>query len=907
MTGLRSWPALLRLAWRDVLRNKGRSALILVMIALPVLGVTAAHVSVSTQDVDTVEGLDRRLGQADASLHREFGASRVYQGVDPQDGGGWGSEDGERPVPATPEQIVAILGDSARLVPSREDYLSRRDGDRLSGVRVISADLREPIFAGTWHLGSGRVPEKVGEVLVNSELVDHGVSLGDTFELYGESTPLKVVGTAEDASYNGEATAWALPGTVPAAANRLDDYLVDVKGGVSWQQVRALNELGVSVFSRAVVADPPSDEELRAGQEDMYFDDYDSQMILATTILIITMALLEVILLAGPAFAVGARRMQRHLAQVAATGGTPAQVRKAVLATAVVLGGIAAAVGLVGGIGLAAVATPILQHWSSSTFGPFDVRWAQVIGIAFLGWLSAVIAAFVPAWIASRQDVVRVLAGRRGDRAPGKASPLVGLVLFLAGVGVAAYGTRQPTWGEVWIAGAAILVVLGGILLLSPVVVLVGRLAGRAPLPLRYAVRDAARHRTRTIPAIGAVMATVTGVVALGIANSSDIDQQRETYRPQTAAGAGFVTNYTDSVPDELRAELWQKVVETTKESVPAAEPLQSFEGSDGIDEPLTEVQLRGAGEGRGDYLSEYGGYFGNWLVADTLPPVEMWLTPAGKNKVSAALDAGKVVLFTDKAAQRNAAQAAKEGYGQPLDLDRDEVTLGTWTYDEYGQGKDGPESVTAPAVVVEVEHGTTQGIVPTAVAERLGVPLATRAIALPGPISKAREKALEKALTAAGVPEADVYVERGWTGGRDYLLMLLALAGVGALLMIGGTLTATFLALSDASPDLATLSAVGAAPRERRLVAASTALVLGGIGAVLGAAVGFVPGVTAAWVISSDYWTEGTWDGVGAAHHYLDIPWLLILGVVVGLPLLTALVVGLSARSRLPLVARID
>jgi len=58
---------------------------------------------------------------------------------------------------------------------------------------------------------------------------------------------------------------------------------------------------------------------------------------------------------------------------------------------------------------------------------------------------------------------------------------------------------------------------------------------------------------------------------------------------------------------------------------------------------------------------------------------------------------------------------------------------------------------------------------------------------------------------------------------------------------MLGGTLTATFLALSDARPDLATLSAVGASPRRRRTIASAYALVVGLVGAVLGAAVGFI------------------------------------------------------------------
>ena len=75
-------------------------------------------------------------------------------------------------------------------------------------------------------------------------------------------------------------------------------------------------------------------------------------------------------------------------------------------------------------------------------------------------------------------------------------------------------------------------------------------------------------------------------------------------------------------------------------------------------------------------------------------------------------------------------------------------------------------------------------------------------------------------------------------------MIAQLILVGLGGLLMLGGTLTATFLALSDARPDLATLSAVGASPRTRRGVAAAYAVVVGFVGALLGAAVGFIPGI---------------------------------------------------------------
>ena len=71
----------------------------------------------------------------------------------------------------------------------------------------------------------------------------------------------------------------------------------------------------------------------------------DNTAIYAVLALIGVMALLEVVLLAGPAFAVGARRQSRSLALIAANGGTPSQSRRVVLGTAVVIGAVAGIVG----------------------------------------------------------------------------------------------------------------------------------------------------------------------------------------------------------------------------------------------------------------------------------------------------------------------------------------------------------------------------------------------------------------------------------------------------------------------------------------------------------------------------------------------------------------------------------
>ena len=60
------WRLALRLARREALRARGRSILVLVMIALPVLAVTAADIVLQTQDISGSESLDRRLGSAEA-------------------------------------------------------------------------------------------------------------------------------------------------------------------------------------------------------------------------------------------------------------------------------------------------------------------------------------------------------------------------------------------------------------------------------------------------------------------------------------------------------------------------------------------------------------------------------------------------------------------------------------------------------------------------------------------------------------------------------------------------------------------------------------------------------------------------------------------------------------------------
>ena len=177
---------------------------------------------------------------------------------------------------------------------------------------------------------------------------------------------------------------------------------------------------------------------------------------------------------------------------------------------------------------LARALVPLVQAGPASYLGPFDVPWLHLAGVAGVRH-----AQRVPG--GARPGLPRLAAGRRrGPRrpprrpAPSLRSPLLGLVLLGAGIVGSVVGATGG--GEILIAASAIPAVLGMILLVPLVLAGLGRVSGRLPLVLRYAVRDAARHRTRTVPAVAAVAATVAGVVALGVGLTSDEPESRETY-----------------------------------------------------------------------------------------------------------------------------------------------------------------------------------------------------------------------------------------------------------------------------------------------------------------------------------------------------------------------------------------
>ena len=878
------WRPALRIARREAVRARWRSLLVVGMIALPVAAVVAVDTAARTLDVDAVEALPRTLGAADASVSGSWshpveqdatGSDLVVREDLPPV---------ERSAAARSQQLGAALP-GARLLPVQSGTASVRTAHGRLRLSVEQLDHADPAAAGRVAVVDGRLPQAPGEVAVTERVARAGPVPGSEVQT-DDGRTLRVVGVARPAEDRSDVRLLAAPGTMPLPPP--DRWLVDAPGPVTWPQVQRLNEDGLLVLSRAVVLDPPPVSALSPGVADT--GSGPAVQVVAVFGLVVAMTLLEVVLLAGPAFAVGARRQRRSLALLAVAGGEPRHLRRVVLAGALVLGGAGSLLGV--GLGLAAAyaGRPLLQRLSpAQDLGPFDVSPRDVAIVAASGLGSAALAALVPAVLAARADVTAVLTQRRGQVRMPRALTAAGLVLLALGCAGSVAGARR-SGGEFVIAFAAVGAVLGAVLLSPALVGLAGRTARVLPLSARFAVRDAARQRGRTAPAVAAVAATVAGVVALGTGASSDAAEDRAQYVPRGPVGSAVVQAH--GAPPET----WEGLQRAVQRVVPEAEVGQ-VRGS----APQTErryVQYDVCAPGPADACADLAvgsaPHYGSPVLVghDALALAGTGASADALAAARRALDRGGVVVFADRPLPEERVRVRRTVFE---DEPRSEVEAvrpdGAWLL---------------PAARLPAARGVAPAavVLSEAAAERVGLVPRTVALTVGSALDGDAEDRVQQALAAVD-PEASLHVERG-PRDRELLIVLALLGTGGAVLVLGGTLTATLLALADARPDLATLGAVGAAPGLRRRIAACHAAAIGILGALLGAAVGLVPGVAVAYPLTGGWLlVDGTGAPVAGPNVFVDVPWSLLGVLVVGVPLLAAAVVGSSTRSALPLTAR--
>lgn len=904
-----SWRIALRLARRELARSKGRTALVAIMVGVPVLLVVSLATLYHTNEVSPREALTSRLGHAPA-LVMTTGDSRLPVDQAP-DGAAWATRDGAQGPsrPWTTAELSRLTG--GRLLPVWSGTVRLARGEAALPVTADEIPVTDSATRGMVQLLSGRLPAHANEIALSPGIMKGaGWRIGSTVRDLDTGNVFTVVGSyTKLALTKNNRNVLALPGALhDASADDPSDssYLLVRDRPVSWAEVQRLNEAGLFVLSRSVVQHPPTGATLDRREVQLSSVDPATK---AVVVLVVVSIVIEVVLLAGPAFAVGVRRRRRDLALLSATGSTPRDIRRAVLAQALLIGVGSATLGALLALPLCRALMPVFAHYGAG-LGPFDWRWRELALALVVGAGAAVVAALAPAIQAGRADVASELAGRRGQVRSRRGWPVLGLVLL--GLGTAADLTRgiRPG-GEVYVAAGTVVIVLGAVALTPWLVGQVGRLARHLPLPLRLATRDAARQRSRTAPAVAAIMASVTGITALAIGLSSDSEQGKRDYEPRTAYG--IATAYIPGPGAEAG------VLAAVHEALPGRPVFVGNRVEDiGIPSaPGTAVTAAGAGT--------------SGTAATTRPTRSVVVaTPGCTLRQAAGVDDQNglcsVAWQHDNTTETVVAYdiPTLRAFGVPLDAAAEKVlreggvllsaagaiTNGHATVGVVETSADGTQATVAlrrslpaaPLPSAAPRAARVAHVVMTPeTARSLSMPTFPNQIVIGGPtLSKGQEDALNRKLTLL---DSGVYVERGYQLPYRLLLFLLILAG--SLVVLVATITATALAMSEARPDLATLAAIGAPPRTRRWVAAAQSVVIGLVGTALGVVLGFVPGLAVTWPLTANSYTSFT-SPQDASGPVISIPWALLLAVVVAVPLFAGLVTGLCTRSRLPMVRRL-
>ncbi|UBU11936.1 ABC transporter permease [Nonomuraea gerenzanensis] len=851
--------AALRLSRRDALRARGRTALVMIMIGLPVLAITALLTLSETTNLTPREELPSRLGSvADAAVHAHTTTLPVKQ--DPA--GRFGHQDPNKTGPParwTAAEVSRLIG--GRVLPFYDYSTDARLPDGADRVDLLEIDLRDPLSTGMRTLADGRLPASPQEIAVTPALLDRGVTVGGTLPLTKRAEPKRVVGVIEDPTRPGVMEVVGLYGSVLAKKTdpQGEGWLVDTPAPVTWKKVRELNQVGLRVASRAVTESP------RADRYQYSVTTGDELLWLAIAVLLVVT---ETVLLAGPAFAVGLRRRRRELATIAAQGGSPGHLRTIVLADGLVLGGVAALLGVALGIGAGAVAESIAARSLDWRSGPVDVPWAQVLGVAALGLVSALVAALAPAITAGRQSPARVLAGRPDEVRDRAARPLFGLVLLVLGAGAAIYLSGRS---ELLVVAASTVALFGLIALMPWLVRRTGPLAARLPLPARLSVRDATRHRARTVSAVAAVMAATMGAVTVGLAYTSTYAAEKRMNRLEAPEGTLIVT------ASDVDEATWAKLRAVTQERLPGASPVPAQEAVDG-DGRSQAVMLQLASEDCQGSCERYGASYFDVPVGDAR--LLALLQGRSDPQAAAALAAGRIVVFDPRL-----------------------VSDGTVSMTLISKGEDSRKGATmrVPAVVARGAQAEQGGaVVPASVLTAAGFTTVERRIYVePTAVDPALrdQEAVDRFNRELQTVTSFVYaaLAEDYTGMKLATLLTAALAAA-VVLVLGGTFAATGLAVADMRRDLDTLSAVGGRPLTRRLVVAAQAGYIAGLGAVIGLVAGAITG-SALSVSMASMWREGS---------PIVVPWAFLATLVLGLPLLAALISGLFTRTRMELARRV-
>jgi putative ABC transport system permease protein len=461
---------------------------------------------------------------------------------------------GRRDVPAS--AIAAI---------QRVDGVAEVQGNVVNAqgqVSVLGKDGKAlstnaaPIIAGNWidsarlnqqKIVSGQAPRGPTEVLLDGRLAGKaGVTVGQdtTVFLPTGQQQVKVVGLVQyqngKDTLGGESYVYF---TTEAAqkllrVNGYSDVVVAANDGVSQEQLRDRVSSTLSGGLEAITGTQLADEQASDLQQGIGF--------LNTFLLVFaSVALFVGAFIIFNTFSILVAQRTRELALMRALGASKGQVTRSVLLEAVVVGGIASAIGLGAGVGVAIGLQALFGAFGAGLPSATPIIELRTVIAAFaVGIIITAAAALMPARRAAKVPPIAAMRdAATADRSLVRQT-VAGVVLAVGG---AVAMTLGLTGSGLAVLGLGTVLAFLGVALLSPlvsrpVIGALGMLFQRR-LPGRLGRQNSLRNPRRTASTAAALMIGLALVAAVGVLGSSLKDSVRKI--ASDAIGADYIVSPT--------------------------------------------------------------------------------------------------------------------------------------------------------------------------------------------------------------------------------------------------------------------------------------------------------------------------------------------------------------------------
>jgi putative ABC transport system permease protein len=443
----------------------------------------------------------------------------------------------------TPSPIAGVLGtapDAASLIGSPakinaeiqdlESHYGRVDVIENESVQIPGTpntfDLRAqdphgPFGGPLLSLVSGQYPAAAGQTAVTSGVAaDFRLRIGSDWTVVGQTW--KVTGIVENPQSLLDEFALVAPGQVvrPDTAT----VLFDAAGG-SASSLNGINITTAQTVANTAVFNPET-----------------------ISIAAIVLGMLLIALVGVGGFTVLAQRRLRAIGMLAAQGATERHIRLVVWANGAATGVVGALAGFVLGFLAWLAYRPQAENSAHHRMGTFQLPWT-VIGISMaLAVIATCFAASRPAKAIARTPIVAALAGRPpAPRKTGRLAVPVGLgFLLVAFILLGMAGASHGNGTGIRELGGGFVALVVAIVLLAPALLAVAAAAGRrAPVATRLALRDLARYRARSGPALAAISLSTLIAVLICVVGAARFGESVDWVGPNLTSGQLIV--YTPS------------------------------------------------------------------------------------------------------------------------------------------------------------------------------------------------------------------------------------------------------------------------------------------------------------------------------------------------------------------------